>query len=79
MRQKLGSSVLGICVQRAFIQVKMPSVKLGIWVWTSAERSEPETLGSHQYTGNKLREWMRLFEKTQRERRRSQRQSFERQ
>ena len=40
-------------VRRAFIQVEMPSVKLDIWVWSSAE-IWARRLGSHQHTGNIL-------------------------
>ena len=43
VRQKLESSALGICVQTPFIQVEM----LGISEWNSAEKCQPERLGSH--------------------------------
>ena len=35
------------------------SVKLGTSEWNSAEKCQPERLGSLQYSGNKLRDYLR--------------------
>lgn len=57
VRQKLESSALGIRVHMCTIHPSgNASVKLGISEWNSAEKCQPERLGSHQYSGNKLRE-----------------------
>lgn len=64
--RQIVSSGPGIWVWRAFIQLEIPSVKLGIWVWSSEERFKPKRIwGHHQHTDNILKQFEPIWKNIQ--------------